>query len=230
MSSPSASQPVPAPSSPHEGVNDASQESHPLPASTGKMSTRDPMPPVTCPRQDTVSKLAAAVDSENAVLVRGTPATGKTVLCRLLREYYLDHKRNVYLLPLWGRQEAPPGSPWTQFGWRLRQRDPEFDPTWASVPAKTVILIDEAQGSYRDLNFWNTVIKDVQSGLRLGDIKICLFAYYGHPVTGVDWRDLDYAYTPTTFGIASHITLAPRPGLYSVNIGLFTPKTNYVKL
>lgn len=56
---------------------------------------------------------------------------------------------------------------------------------------------------------------------RLGDIKICLFAYYGHPVTGVDWRDLDYAYTPTTFGIASHIALAPRPGLYSVSIDLF---------
>ncbi|KKK23009.1 hypothetical protein AOCH_000998 [Aspergillus ochraceoroseus] len=103
------------------------------------------------PWDDTVSKLAAAVDSQNVIHIRGTPASGKTVLSQLLLDYYLTNNRKVFLLETWEPLEASQsGDPWTRFGLHLQQKYPEFDKTWKSVPANTVILIDEAQGSYRD--------------------------------------------------------------------------------
>lgn len=44
--------------------------------------------PRVCPRERTVSKLAAILDDVNIVLVRGTPASGKTYLSKLLRDHY----------------------------------------------------------------------------------------------------------------------------------------------
>ena len=52
-----------------------------------------------CPREHTVSELAATLDEVNIVHIRGTPASGKTRLSELLRDHYsrgkkgfLDHR------------------------------------------------------------------------------------------------------------------------------------------
>lgn len=168
-----------------------------------------------------VSKLAAAVDSQNVIHICGTPASGKTVLSQLLRDYYLMKDRVVFLLESWEPLKASQsGDPWTRFGLHLQQRYPEFDTTWKSVPARTVILIDEAQNSYRDTYFWNTVIKSRRSG-EGKDIKICLFCSYGSPSAGVEEDDNEHGFTPVTFGPAQRITLTPQPGKDSPKIGLF---------
>ncbi|RAH87698.1 hypothetical protein BO86DRAFT_300133, partial [Aspergillus japonicus CBS 114.51] len=179
------------------------------------------------PRPDTVSKLADAVDSYDRVLVRGTPATGKTTLRELLHNYYLDHHRTVYWLPSWAPMKSRGRSPWRQFSRRLRRLYPEFDETWASVPRKTVILIDEAQGSYHDAIFWNTVIKDHSFGLCPASIKICLFAHYGDPVTAVEWTD---EYCPARWNGEMHVTLTPQPGRFSPcspDIGLLYTESEF---
>lgn len=62
---------------------------------------KPPSNPTRCLRKDTVSKLAAAVDSQIVILIRGTPASGKTVLSQLLRDYYLENNRKVFLLETW---------------------------------------------------------------------------------------------------------------------------------
>lgn len=168
-----------------------------------------------------MSKLAAAVDSQNVIHIRGTPASGKTVLSQLLLDYYLTNDRNVFLLETWEPLEASQsGDPWTRFGLHLQQKYPEFDTTWKSVPANTVVIIDEAQGSYRDTYFWNTIIKNRRSG-QDKDIKICLFSFYGSPSTGVEEDDNKNEFTPVTFGPAQRITLTPQLDEDSPDIGLF---------
>lgn len=86
------------------------------------------------------------------------------------------------------------------------------------LASKNVILVDEAQYSYTDTGFWNTVIKDRRSGQGPG-IKICLFASYGSPWTGVD--ESKVFFTPATFGPMQRITLTPQPNDMALKIGLF---------
>jgi hypothetical protein len=44
----------------------------------------------TCPRTPTVEQLAALLDHKRVVHLRGTPASGKSVLSQLLRDYYIE--------------------------------------------------------------------------------------------------------------------------------------------
>ncbi|KAL4818104.1 hypothetical protein BDW67DRAFT_183386 [Aspergillus spinulosporus] len=83
---------------------------------------------------------------------------------------------------------------------------------------QTIILIDEAQGSYTDYGFWNTIIKERRSG-QGKDIKICLFCSYGSPTTGVEVDRT--CFTPATFGPSQRIILTPQPGEESPKVGLF---------
>lgn len=87
------------------------------------------------------------MDSQNVIHVRGTPASGKTVLSQLLRDHYLENHRNVFLLEVWKSLELFPGNdPWAQFALLLWQRYPAYSIEDIFAP-QTVILIDEAQGS-----------------------------------------------------------------------------------
>lgn len=54
----------------------------------------------TCTREDTVLKLANLLDTERLVLVRGTPASGKTAILRLLKQHFRQQGRTVYSLAL----------------------------------------------------------------------------------------------------------------------------------
>lgn len=158
------------------------------------------------------------MDSENVIHIRGTPASGKTTLSKLLRDYYLENHRTVFLLSIWKSLESFPGEdPWTRFALMLQQTYSKHSLKDFFAP-KTIILIDEAQTSYSDDRFWNTIIKERRSN-EGEDIKICLFCSYGSPLTGLD--EACAWFTPVNFGSAQRITLTPQPGKYSPNVGLF---------
>ncbi|KAL4920267.1 hypothetical protein BDW62DRAFT_216167 [Aspergillus aurantiobrunneus] len=173
----------------------------------------------TCLRKDTVSKVAAVVDSENVVHIRGTPASGKTTLSELLRDYYLENHRNVFLIKRWKvlMESFDNEDHWTQFAMLLQAYFPRYKIKDFFAP-KTIILIDEGQGSYRDHCFWNNIIKERKDG-RGEDIKICLFCSYGSPATGLDNNKLYF--TPATFAPASRITITPQAGEDAPKVGLF---------
>jgi hypothetical protein len=54
-----------------------------------------------CTRDETVSKLAEIVDLEDIVHVRGTPASGKSMLSILLKGYYRRQGRTVFWFGIW---------------------------------------------------------------------------------------------------------------------------------
>ncbi|KAL4765526.1 uncharacterized protein BDW70DRAFT_64935 [Aspergillus foveolatus] len=188
--------------------------------------TKPTVIPTRCLRNDTVLKVAAAVDSQKVIHIRGTPASGKTVPSQLLRDSYLEDHRNVFLLETWKSLEFFPGNdPWTQFALLLRQRYPAYSIEEIFAP-QTVILIDETQGSYTDYGFWNTIIKELRSG-QGKDTKICLFCSYGSPMTGLEVDRIWF--TPATFGPSQRITLTPQPGEESPKVGLFFTPDGFVE-
>ncbi|KAL2820673.1 hypothetical protein BJX63DRAFT_280234 [Aspergillus granulosus] len=159
------------------------------------------------PRPDTVEKLAELVDQQKIVLVRGTPSSGKTMLAFLLRNYYASRKKNVCLVRLWkslstyGPESADPLALLAKMLYYERA-----GPADRIIPG-TIILVDEAQASYSDVDFWNHVIKDILQGCSRADLKLCLFSSYGSPSTGVE----RVIYHPATFMLKQRVTLTIQP-------------------
>lgn len=132
-----------------------------------------------CPRERTVSKLAATLDDVNIVHVRGTPASGKTCLSELLRDYYRKEGRRVFLITEW--EKLNPKNPWGSFvelveksnegledasatSFITTSSQPEQNLSWI-VTSDTVILVDEAQKTYNDSVLWNTIFKARQKSV-----------------------------------------------------------------
>ena len=164
------------------------------------------------------------MDSEIVIHVRGTPASGKTTLSLLLKDYYLKNNRKVFLIDVWKPLENFHGkNAWDNFALSLQQRYPKHS-SKDFFASKTVIIIDEAQASYTDEAFWNTIIKKRRSN-EGKDIRLCLFCSYGNPLTGLDTNYLRF--TPVTFGPAQRITLTPQPQKGSPQIGLFYTRDEF---
>lgn len=118
------------------------------------------------------------------VHVRGTPATGKTRLARLLQDRLETNRRVVFMglgwPPATGRRhpteilaDESHRTGFTNVGARdlLTKKNNDL-----------VFIIDEAQTTYRESHLWFSVIKD-RMGLSHGP-SICLFSSYGSPSTG----------------------------------------------
>lgn len=161
--------------------------------------------PLICPRERTVPKLPAILDDIKIVHVRGTPTTGKTCLSELLRHYYRDKGRKVFLTTKW--EDLNLEDPWDSLIDLGQNRhkgllsQSKQDLSWA-LSSDTVILVDEAQKSYTDEVLWNTVLKERQATVCIYNFRLCLFCSYGNPNTGAG----ETFFTPVnlSMGNASH--------------------------
>ncbi|KAL2829696.1 hypothetical protein BDW59DRAFT_32780 [Aspergillus cavernicola] len=170
-------------------------------------------------RKDTVVQLANLLENQKVVHVRGTPASGKTTLARLLQQYYKATKtKNVFFINTWRNLENFPtgfnDEPWKKFRKMIYTT---FNSAQSpnNLPQGAIIIIDEAQKSYSDLEFWHTIVKQRIYGDGQ-DIKICLFCSYGSPSTGVEKQPRYY--TPAHFRMDQRVSLTPQA---SCSIGLF---------
>ncbi|EED14660.1 conserved hypothetical protein [Talaromyces stipitatus ATCC 10500] len=168
-----------------------------------------------------VSKLAEVIDSQNIVHVRGTPASGKSTLSLLLRDYYRWNGRIVFWLGIWEQNLRDFGDedPWANLARYIRRNYPRLDKKQNIFANGNVIIIDEAQTSYGDTALWNQIIKDIHGGIGY-KVKLCLFCSYGSPSEGLPYNRRDHG-TPVGFGCAQRISLTPSGELGSPPIGLF---------
>ncbi|EAL88434.1 hypothetical protein AFUA_1G07240 [Aspergillus fumigatus Af293] len=197
---------------------------------SSQLETSSILCPYISPRSETVSKLADLIDSQKVVHVRGTPASGKTTLARLLQQYYKAKKRNSIFIDTWRELDEYPSvgddlHAWSKLDRMLRTR---FDSNMDYLAPGTILIIDEAQRSYSDTLFWNSIIKPRLSHEGL-DISFCLFCCYGSPLTGVDMElDTDIrAFTPAHFKLAQRVTLTPQSHPSSPPIGLFFTRSEF---
>ena len=177
-----------------------------------------------CTRDETVSKLAEIVDSQSTVHVRGTPASGKSILSLLLRDYYRRHGRTVFLLNTWEMLHNV-DDPWMDFARLIRRYNPNVKKNSDIFAPTNVIIIDEAQATYKDNRFWNRIVKDIWGGVGY-PIKLCLFCSYGSPSKGIPY-DNKGTYTPARFSPNQRVSLTPSFAFDTPQIGLFYGKDEY---
>ncbi|EED14119.1 aldo-keto reductase, putative [Talaromyces stipitatus ATCC 10500] len=99
------------------------------------------------------------------------------------------------------------GDPWKNFAQILRRRYPKVQKDKEFFANDNVIILDEAQGSYEDDELWNQIIKDIRGKIR-HEIKLCLFASYGSPSTGLPYNMRNYI-RPVDFAPEQCISLTP---------------------
>ena len=120
-----------------------------------------------------MKKLAELLDRERFVHVRGTPASEKSTLAHLLERYYVDRDKSVFYISIWKvdlREAAPWGSLTQRINSMYQEPRVEGDLRYSN----SVLLIDEAQGSYSDSVLWNSILKDVH-GFK-SNARVCLFS------------------------------------------------------
>lgn len=163
-------------------------------------SIRNPSPPVsdttlsdvsdfdtclneTCyPRPKTVQNLADLLDRNRVVFVCGPPLSGKTTLARLLEEYYRHLGSSVVYLDEWKNEKSDPISYLCDV-YNQQDEDRQMRPeSFENSPA--VFLIDNAEKTYSDFDFWLKLMKPLNA--KRPKLRLCLFASYGHPITGID--------------------------------------------
>lgn len=129
------------------------------------------------PRCKTVTKLQELLDEFRVVYIRGTPTSGKATLAKLLKARYKQQHKPLLYINVWHRVTDTIGHLtmlFQQHGYDVSRH--------TFVDSNIVIIFDEAQHSYTDINLWNGLIK-TQSGVGSGP-RICLFASYGSLTRG----------------------------------------------
>jgi hypothetical protein len=138
--------------------------------------------------------------------VRGTPASGKTILAQLLAQHIRqqDPTVNVIWVNGWPMEEIRDTGGWRRHlerkGWIERE--------------KTVFIFDEAQLSYADWDFWNGFLKSMSD---FDDRRAIIFVSFGSPTSRIKIKG-----TPIAITAPQRVTLRPishDDGLPSV--GLF---------
>ncbi|TDL19522.1 hypothetical protein BD410DRAFT_842059 [Rickenella mellea] len=144
----------------------------------------DPEPdinPIWSRREQTVGRLFERLQSQGLVYIRGTPASGKSTLLKLVHEHIRRRRPEaiVRIVKAW-----PQGTfhEWGNPIDRFRRLIPGYP---FSNPRNTYILFDNGHQTYWDGGLWEYFIKDqVQSGFLY---RAVLFCGYGNPSNRPVW-------------------------------------------
>lgn len=137
------------------------------------------------PRTRSIETLARLIDEHAVIHVRGTPASGKSTMAKLLfRHYPRNRQPKIVFIADW--------KDWLRndnetVGFLVRQchllgykvQRAEF---LNETNDDLIFILDEAQVTYADSFFWNSVIKERLSAT--SGPRFCLFTSYGSPSTG----------------------------------------------
>ncbi|TDL14323.1 hypothetical protein BD410DRAFT_797248 [Rickenella mellea] len=144
----------------------------------------DPEPdinPIWSRREQTVERLFERLQREGLVYIRGTPASGKSTLLKLVHE----HIRRRHPEAIVRIVKAWPQGTFQEWGGpidRFRRLIPGYP---FSNPRNTYILFDNGHQTYWDGGLWEYFIKDqVQSGFLY---RAVLFCGYGNPSNRPVW-------------------------------------------
>src|SRR5207249_4641436 len=122
------------------------------------------------PRHLVLDRLLDKVRTHRIVLVKGTPASGKTSLLRLLQRHLKNTKEfDIKVLPNGITSVAFE----TRQYRNLAEKEVEgavvnelgYDPLDTPSAKPTILLVDEAQTTYWSNWFWNSLVKSVNDGV-----------------------------------------------------------------
>lgn len=135
-------------------------------------------------REATIASFFVQFQDVRVVHVRGTSASGKSTLSLILHDHVHYTRPDIEVFwKVWNRTDK---IDWSK--WRYRE--------------KAVLIIDEAQASYEDADFWASLVKPV-ADTRSGPM-IALFGSYGSPSQGPG-----FGITPMHFTIEQRMSIRP---------------------
>lgn len=157
------------------------------------------IPSIVSHRDELVHGLISLAEEYRLVLVRGTPACGKTTIRRLVVNVLLATrpKMPVYVLNGWKRERVLENNGWDNHFKKCTGIRGEM---WPTTPA--FLLFDECQQSFWDEDLWSGLIKEVNPFSPISESpRIIFFSSYGSPGRGNAGFDSDkYFQTPPYFG------------------------------
>lgn len=149
--------------------------------------------PNTIDRHDTCREMLNLLLRHRVLHVRATPASGKSTLAKLLEEYLLRKTDlRVVLIGSWKKNDR---LSWQQYLLaKIEDAGIEDVISKRSLLAtlNLVFIIDEAQGSYSDEDFWNECVKCLSDGddtAAMSAPMVVLLSSYGSASSGPVYAD-----------------------------------------
>ena len=138
----------------------------------------DPNCSYICERKDLVASIMRLLDSMRVVVIRATPQAGKSILLRLLGSHVLYQRRELEPVFIdWDTRAERKHLPYDKYLEReksiWRERNAECRP--CNPKAKTLYLIDEAQESYEEKDFWTRELKNRDTRSQPMFVLVCLY-------------------------------------------------------
>ncbi|KAM0180802.1 hypothetical protein ACHAPF_002095 [Botrytis cinerea] len=139
--------------------------------------------PYICERPDLVSSVLKLALNTGMVVIRATPLVGKTTLLQLLGYHILLHNPELEpVFVLWQPKSRRDNVPYMEFlnekaDW-ARKDNAKYRPH--NSKATIIYLIDEAQGSYEDEEFWIAQLKNRYTRSRSIFVLVCLYGAAGN--------------------------------------------------
>lgn len=131
-----------------------------------------------CERQDLVASVLEMARELRVVVIRATPMVGKTTLLRLLGRHILYREHNLEPVFIdWRCRDKRDHLPYAQY---LQQEASAWQERNATLrpnnpDARTIYLIDEAQGSYEEEGFWGATLKQRNTRATPIFVLVCLY-------------------------------------------------------
>ena len=138
----------------------------------------DPKNSYVCERTELVVSILQMLELNRVVVIRATPFAGKSTLLQLLGNYIVNQRRDlepVYIL--WQSRTERNNLPYQKYLENARALWQVQNAAYRTCNpnAKVVYLIDEAQGSYEEIEFWNNDLKNRLSRHQPSFILVCLY-------------------------------------------------------
>lgn len=161
-----------------------------------RLASRFPeLPSNIVKRSDTVSAIYKKLCAYSFIQVRGTPASGKSTLAKLLGHHIRAQEPHVCVIWIggWKIVDVAACGSWHPY---LKERK-----GW--IPeAATVLIFDDAQVSYQDAELWDQMFKAIHE---YHNLRAIAFASYGSPSPLIEILDN----TPIYIADAARVSLLP---------------------
>jgi len=155
-----------------------------------------------------VSGLWRLARAERLVQVRGSPASGKTTLRRLLEHHIACNDPDYRIHVIQGWSPSVISDRYGGFAYYIKAVTGHNYHDFFAEDKKVVILLDEGQDSYWDQIFWTEFLKSIDGTVGPIVVMFCSYGSTGsQPVTTTPYYD---SRTPLNLSQSQCIGLAPQ--------------------
>jgi hypothetical protein len=162
--------------------------------------------PLVSSRTRLVNGIIDRAESFRIIMVKGTPACGKTTAMHLIANELLARSSGampIHIITGWDERDVCQTGGWNQY---LMQKTGIKGRDWPTSSA--YLLIDEAQESYWDSELWAAFFKEIIQSNTPGNPCVVLFASYGSAGQGEEgFCEYLHRKIPMTFGPAQVISM-----------------------